>query len=83
MRFTKDTIPKILAANEGFKKRKYFKSKNSEYENIYEIIGGKLMRRSIGDTSWADSKYDYTEACDYEQTQRFLRENRDELDLDI
>lgn len=83
MRFTRDIIPKVLVANEGFKKRKYFKSKNSEYENFYEIKGGQLTRRSVGKTSWADSHYDDTEVCDYEATQRFLRENRDDLFLDF
>lgn len=83
MRFTKDTIPKVLAANEGFKKRKYFSSKNSTYENFYEIKEGKLTKRSVGKTSWADSHYDDTTVCDYETTQRFLRENRDDLNLDI
>ena len=83
MRFTKDTIPKVLATNEGFVKRKYFKSKNSEYENFYEIKGGQLIRKSVGKTSWSDSRYDDTDVCDYETTQRFLREHRDELNLNI
>ena len=40
IRFTKENIDKILIANEGFRDRTYYKSKNKEEENLYTIIGG-------------------------------------------
>ena len=82
-RFTKDTIPKVLALNEGFQRRKYFDSKNLKYENVYTIKNGQLERRSEGKTSWGGSQFDETEICDYETTQRFLRDHKDYLNLDI
>ncbi len=82
-RFTKDIIGKVLDKNEGFTDRTYHKSRNSEEENIYSVSGGKLMKRSIGKTSWSDSKYDKTSECDIDQTRRFLRERKQKLDLDV
>ena len=82
-RFTKDTIPKVLKLNEGYTDRTYFKSRNSEYENIYTIKNGQLERRSVGRTSWADSRYDKTEICDYKTTQAYLRDRKNVLNLNI
>lgn len=82
-RFTKDIINKVLNKNEGFTDRTYHKSRNSEEENIYSISGGKLMKRSIGKTSWSDSRYDKTSECDVYQTRRFLRERKQKLNLNI
>lgn len=82
-RFTKDIINKVLNKNEGFTYRTYHKSRNSEEENIYSISGGKLMKRSIGKTSWSDSRYDKTSECDVDQTRRFLREQKQKLNLNI
>ena len=82
-RFTKDIINKVLNKNEGFTDRTYHKSRNSEEENIYSISGGKLIKRSIGKTSWSDSGYDKTLECDVDQTRRFLRERKQKLNLNI
>lgn len=82
-RFTKDIINKVLNKNDGFIDRTYHKSRNSEEENIYFISGGKLMKRSIGKTSWSDSRYDKTSECDVDQTRRFLRERKQKLNLNI
>lgn len=82
-RFTKDIINKVLNKNDGFTDRTYHKSRNSEEENIYFISGGKLMKRSIGKTSWSDSRYDKTSECDVDQTMRFLRERKQKLNLNI
>lgn len=75
MRLTKDVVSTLLNLNEGFKDRTYYKSRNSEEENFYEIIGGKLKKRSVGKTSWADSRYDKTYDCDETQTRNFLRKH--------
>lgn len=83
MRFTKDNIQKILKANEGFKDHTYYKDRNSEQENFYIIEGGKMVRRVVGKTSWADSRYDETGVCDIEQTRRILKKNIDRLKLDV
>lgn len=82
-RFTKDIIPKVLKANEGFEDRTYYNSRNKMEENIYTIKGGKMFKRSVGKTSWADSRYDETTECDLEQTRRVLRNNKNRLNLDI
>lgn len=82
-RFTKDIIGKILDKNEGFTDRTYHKSQNSEEEDIYSISGGKLIKRSIGKTSWSDSRYDKISECDIDQTRRFLRERKQYLNLDV
>ena len=83
MRFTKDFIEKVLKNNEGFRDRTYYKSRNKEEENFYTITGGALQKRSVGKTSWADSRYDKTEMCDMDQTRRFLRDRRHRLNLEF
>jgi len=83
MRFTKDVVKKVLEKNEGFKAKTSYKGRNSEEENFYSITGGKLLRRSVGKTSWADSRYDRTSVCDTEQTRRFLKGQILKLNLDI
>lgn len=80
-RFTKENIDKVLKLNEGFTDRTSYTSRNSSYENYYKIEEGKLTRRSVGKTSWADSRYDETETCDTETTRRFLRERKNLLKL--
>lgn len=81
VRFTKDVIQKVLDANEGFRDRTYYKGNNSEEENFYSIEGGKMLRRSVGKTSWSDSRYDNTSVCDIEQTRRILKKNQNRLNL--
>ena len=82
MRFTKALIQKVLEMNEGFTDRTYYKSRNSEEENHYSIKDGKLFKRSIGKTSWSDSRYDKTTVCDEDQTRRFLRERKNRLKIE-
>ena len=83
MRLTADNIQKILEKNEGYKSRTYYKSRNSEEENLYTIIGGVLEKRSIGKSSFDRSGYDETIVCDLDQTRRFLRNNINDLKLNI
>ena len=83
IRFTKDIIPKVLEANEGFKKSVCYISGNCENEAVYTITGKQLVRESVGKTSCVGSMYDCIEVCDYKTTQRFLRNNIAELNLDI
>ena len=83
IRFTKENIDKILIASGGFRDRTYYKSKNKEEENLYTIIGGVLQKRSIGKTSFSDSRYDKTTVCDLEQTRRFIKNNVEKLNLNI
>lgn len=79
MRLTKDVIRKILDMNEGFIKTTRFVGKNFKEENRYLIKGGKLIIRSIGKTSWADSRFDNNTIADIEQTRRFLKKFIDVL----
>ncbi|RWZ60608.1 hypothetical protein EQV77_04750 [Halobacillus fulvus] len=79
MRLTKDVIQKLLDSNEGFTKTKYFSGRNFKETNHYLIKGGKLLIRSKGKTSWADSRHDNSTIADIEQTRRFLRKVIDEL----
>ena len=76
IRFTKALIQKVLEMNEGFTDRTYYKSRNSEEENHYSF------KRSIGKTSWSDSRYDKTTVCDEDQTRRFLRERKNRLKIE-
>lgn len=83
MRFTKENIQKILAANEGFTAHTTYKSRNSEQDNYYSIEGGKMLIQSVGKTSWADSRYDRKGVCDIDQTRRILKKYIDRLNLNI
>lgn len=83
LRLTKGLIGKILDANEGFKDTTSYSSRNFSETNRYEITGGKLMKRSTGKTSWADSRFDETSECDIDQTRRFLRDRLDQLNTDF
>ncbi len=79
MRLTKDVIQKILDMNEGFMKTTRYVGKNFKEENHYLIKGGKLLIRSIGKTSWADSHFDNNTIADIEQTRRILKKFIDVL----
>lgn len=79
MRLTKDVIQKLLDINEGFAKTKHFAARNLKETNHYLIKSGKLLIRSTGKTSWADSRFDKNTIADIDQTRRFLREVIDEL----
>lgn len=73
MRLTKEVIRQLLEQNDGFKESTYFNSKNLKEHRHYLIEGGKLLIRTTGKTSWADSRYDKTFEADIDQTRRFLR----------
>ncbi|URM33390.1 hypothetical protein LLY41_02595 [Cytobacillus firmus] len=79
MRLTKDVIQKLLDINEGFSKTTDFTDRNFKQTNHYLIKGGKLLIRSTGKTSWADSHFDNNTIADIDQTRRFLRKVIDEL----
>lgn len=79
MRFTKDVIQKLLDTNEGFTKTTNFADRNIKETNHYLIKGGKLLIRSTGKTSWADSRYDNNTIADIDQTRRFLKKVIGEL----
>lgn len=81
-RFTKNFIKKVLEMNEGFTDRSYYKGNNSEEENFYSISNGKLIKRSVRNSSWSDSRQDSTSVCDEEQTRRFLKSRKGKLKLD-
>lgn len=80
-RFTKDNIAKTLKLNEGYETSTTFRSKNFRETNHYRIQDGKLLCRSRGKSSWADSRFDEAYECDIDSTRRFLRERKDELIL--
>jgi hypothetical protein len=83
MRLTKQVIQQqLLNQNEGFKRTKSFTSRNSSYDNYYEIVNGELHVRSVGKTSWADSRYDTDAVADEDRTRRFLRDNLHLLNTD-
>ncbi|MCP2033021.1 hypothetical protein L1279_000004 [Planomicrobium sp. HSC-17F08] len=79
MKYTKDVIQQLLDINEGFAKTKEFASRNLKETNYYLIKGGKLLIRSTGKTSWADSRYEKNTIADIDQTRRFLKKVIDEL----
>ncbi|WP_017381880.1 hypothetical protein [Paenisporosarcina sp. TG-14] len=79
MRLTKDVIQKLLDINEGFAKTKDYVGINFKETNHYLIKGGKLLIRSTGKTSWADSRHDNNTIADIDQTRKFLRKVIDEL----
>lgn len=81
MRFTKDNIRKTLELNNGYTAHTYYESRNFRETNHYKIYDGKLIKRSVGDTSWSDSDFDDTEECDLETTRRFLKKRQDVLVL--
>ena len=83
MRFTKNNRQQILNNNEGYTSDTYSSQKNFSEHRTYTISDGQLKIRAQGKTSWADSRYDetYTYGADDEETKRFLRNNKDWLNL--
>lgn len=73
MRLTKDVIQKLLDMNEGFEKTTNWSDRNFKETNHYLIKGGKLLIRSVGKTSWSDSRFDNSTIADIDQTRRFLK----------
>jgi hypothetical protein len=71
--------------NEGFEKSvtdTLGGSRNFSATNHYIIKGGKLLVRSVGKTTWADSKFDKITIADIEQTRRVLKKFIDKLKTD-
>lgn len=79
-RLTATVRQQLLEQNDGFSRTTYYKGKNFREECIYTISDGELHIRRIGKTSWADSRFDDESTADDEQTHRFLRKYKDELD---
>ena len=82
VRLTESVRRKILEQNEGYSKRTYSEGRNSEEERIYTILGNELQIRSIGKTSWADSRYDKEWTASEEETHSFLYKYKTEMNLD-
>ncbi|SDP02337.1 hypothetical protein SAMN04487897_13127 [Paenibacillus sp. yr247] len=82
MRLTKDVIQKLLDMNEGFVKTTESVGRNFRETNYYLIKGGKLLVRSVGKTSWADSRFDKNTIADIDQTRRFLKKVIEALKTD-
>jgi intein-encoded DNA endonuclease-like protein len=61
-----------------------YSGQNFRETRVYEVKDGGLNVRSKSKTSWADSRRTDTYRCsaDSEETKRFLRNNRDDLDTD-
>ena len=85
MRFTKKNRQQLLDTNEGFTANTYYEGTNFRESRDYIINGGKLIVKANGKTSWAGSCYsdEYVYGSDDEQTKRFLRKYKDELDLEV
>jgi intein-encoded DNA endonuclease-like protein len=84
VRFTKKNRQQVLDQNEGFKTETSYSGQNFRETRVYEVKDGGLNVRSKSKTSWADSRRTDTYRCsaDSEETKRFLRNNRDDLDTD-
>jgi intein-encoded DNA endonuclease-like protein len=84
VRFTKKNRQQVLNQNEGFRAETSYSDKNFRETRVYEIEDGGLNVRSSSKSSWADSRRtdNYRYDADAEETKRFLRGNRDALDLD-
>ena len=84
MRFTKNNRQQVLNDNEGFTASTYYEGNNFRESRDYTISDGKLVVKVSGKTSWSDSRYseEYVYGPDDEETKRFLRKYKDELDLE-
>ncbi len=82
MRLTRTVREKILEQNEGFKTQTSYSGKNFSESRMYTISGGKLQIRSVGNTSWSDSRFDDEWIADDEETHRFLYNNLGTLNTD-
>ncbi len=81
-RLTASVRQRILEQNEGFTTRTYYDAKNFREERIYTISGGMLHVRSVGKTSWADSRFDNEWIASDEEAHRFLYKHQSEMNLD-
>ena len=84
MRFTKKNRQQVLDNNEGFSVSTHYEGRNFRESRDYTISDGKLKVKASGKTSWADSRYsdEYVYGADDEETKRFLRKYKDELDVE-
>ena len=82
VRLTESVRRKILEQNEGFSKRTHYEGSNSKEERIYTISGSELRIRTIGKTSWSDSRYDDEWTASEEETHRFLYKHKTEMNLE-
>lgn len=84
MRFTKKNRQQVLDQNEGFKTETSYSGKNFSETRVYEVKDGGLEVRSKSKTSWSDSRRadSYRYSADSEETKRFLRNNRADLNTD-
>ncbi|GAB3201839.1 hypothetical protein GCM10027062_25020 [Nocardioides hungaricus] len=73
-----------LDQNEGFRTETSYSGKNFSETRVYEIKDGEMNVHSKSKTSWADSRRTdtYRYSADSEETKRFLRNNRHELNTD-
>ena len=82
-RLTKKNRQRILDQNNNCTPiRTNSEGRNYREERIYTIRDGKLYVREVGDTSWADSKYDNERCASDEETHRFLYNHGWKLNLD-
>lgn len=79
VRLTKPVVEMLMKLNDGFEASTYFQGKNFREERRYRISDGELRYRSIGKTSWADSRFDKEYVADKDQTLRFPRKFMDRL----
>lgn len=84
MRFTRKNRQQVLDQNEGYRTETSYSDRNFSETRVYEIKDGELNVRSNSKTSWADSRTanTYRYSADAEETKRFLRNNRDDLNTD-
>ncbi len=82
MRLTSSARQKILEQNEGFTRKTFSEERNSREERIYTISGGVLHIRSVGKTSWADSRYDKEWVAGDDEAHRFLYKYKSEMNLE-
>ncbi len=82
MRLTKSVCQQLLDQNEGFEIETRYSGRNFRENRKYSISGGKLYIRTMGKTSWADSRFEENDVADDDQTRRFLRKFLNVLNTD-
>lgn len=81
-RLTASVRQRILEQNDGFTTRTYYEGKNFRAERIYTISDGELHIRSIGKTSWADSRFDDEWIASDKEAHKFLYNHKSQMNLD-
>lgn len=72
VRLTKSVREALLKLNEGFSISTSYTGKNFRESRSYLIRGGELIIRSVGKTSWADSRFDKEWVADAKEVHQFL-----------